>query len=116
MRVLRGPQDEAAANREEGSMSGGSMDYLYRRVEDANIYVESDLHQAFIEHLQLVAKALHDIEWVQGGDYGKGDDLEAIRAVLGKDADQLALKVAIRNAEVMAARLQCAIESAKRAA
>lgn len=69
-------------------MSGGSMDYVYARVSEAadNIRERGDsttLHKAFAEHLYLVAKALHDLEWEQSGDYGEGDADEAIRRAMG---------------------------------
>jgi len=31
--------------------------------------------------LRAVGKAAHDVEWVDSGDYGPGDEVEAIRAV-----------------------------------
>ena len=34
----------------------------------------------FIGLLRIVAKAAHDIEWVDSGDYDSGDEVEAIRA------------------------------------
>ena len=59
-------------------MSGGSMNYLYSRLEyDANFSQDTPERRAFAKHLKLVAKALHDIEWVESGDYGKGDDTAA---------------------------------------
>lgn len=63
-------------------MSGGSMDYLHQRVGEASFNLSTPLRRAFRAHLSLVAKALHDIEWVDSGDYGKGDEEAAIRAVL----------------------------------
>lgn len=79
-------------------MSGGSMNYLYRRVEDAADNIETgrdyDLYDdytprpvdpkrlAFAAHLRLVAKALHDIEWVDSGDCVPGDEHDAIDACL----------------------------------
>lgn len=35
----------------------------------------------FAELLRLASKAAHDIEWVDSGDFGPGDEVEAIRAV-----------------------------------
>ena len=49
---------------------------------------------AFAAHLDDVAKAMHNIEWVDSCDYGKGDDEESIRSVLGKGADQYAMQAA----------------------
>lgn len=68
-------------------MSGGSMNYLYSRLEhDATFRECTPERRAFAKHLQLVAKALHDIEWVDSGDYSPGDDSEAIRACLSSGA------------------------------
>ena len=64
-------------------MSGGSMDYLYSRVQDAAFRENTALRRAFRRHLDLVSKALHDIEWVDSADYGPGDEEESIRAVIG---------------------------------
>jgi hypothetical protein len=54
-------------------MSGGSMDYLYIRVEDATFKTNSPERKAFRRHLMRVAKALRSIEWNDSGD---GDDAE----------------------------------------
>lgn len=65
-------------------MSGGSLDYVYSQVEYAaeQMKTSTPLHRAFRSHLFDVAQALHDIEWVESGDYGEGDDVEAMRVVL----------------------------------
>lgn len=70
-------------------MSGGSMYYLYRKVEDAEFEQDTPERKRFAEHLQKVAKALHDIEWVDSCDYGLGDEDEAIRACVGNDVQDL---------------------------
>ena len=68
-------------------MSGGSMNYIYSRLEsDAEFDLNTPERVAFAKHLKLVAKALHDIEWVDSSDYGPGDDTAAIRACLGNAA------------------------------
>jgi len=62
-------------------MSGGSMNYFSRRIEwecICNIAPTTPERRAFIEHLRKVAKALHEIEWVDSGDTGPGDDKDAI--------------------------------------
>lgn len=59
-------------------MSGGSMDYLYRQVEEANFKENTSLRKAFRVHLNKVAKAMQDIEWVDSGDCGPGDEDKAI--------------------------------------
>lgn len=64
-------------------MSGGSMNYLYTQVEYAEFRTDTPERRAFAKHLKKVAKALHDIEWVDSGDYGPGDETAAILACLG---------------------------------
>lgn len=77
-------------------MSGGSMNYLYSRIEsDANFCTDTPMRKAFAAHLMKVTRALHDIEWVDSGDYGPGDDVDAIRECIG---DAPALEVAIAQA------------------
>jgi hypothetical protein len=72
-------------------MSGGSLNYLFYKVEEAAHTIHrgggTALHRAFAAHLDLVAKALRDVEWVLSGDYGEGQDREAIRACLPKNAE-----------------------------
>jgi hypothetical protein len=78
-------------------MSGGSMNYLYSKLEyDATFREDTPERKAFAKHLQLVAKALHDIEWVDSADYGPGDENAAIRACLTHGA---ILESAIEQAE-----------------
>ncbi len=95
-------------------MSGGSLDYLYLKIEQAihesrdfyyeeiqNYYVDGQNtyvkvypfqtyeHINFYEHLKLVSKALHDLEWSMDSDIGLGDELEAIRAVLKSNSNDI---------------------------
>ena len=66
-------------------MSGGSMNYLYSKVlHNADFPLDTPEREAFAAHLKLVAQALHDIEWVDSGDYGPGDENAAIRACLSE--------------------------------
>jgi len=44
-------------------MSGGSMDYLFRKVENATFRTHTPQRRAFLKHLGLVARALKAIEW-----------------------------------------------------
>lgn len=95
-------------------MSGGSYDYAYARVENFAHELratDNPLRRAFRSHLLLVAKAMHDIEWVDSCDYAPGDENEAIRAALGTNADaaQMAeiavdLRRLVGEAEVLLAR------------
>jgi len=67
-------------------MSGGSMKYLYSKVlHESDFPLDTPERIAFAKHLNLVAQALHDIEWVDSGDYGPGDDSAAILACLNPD-------------------------------
>ena len=63
-------------------MSGGSMDYFYFRVDEVEFPLTTIERRAFRALLSKVAKALHDIEWVDSGDYGTGDETATIRACL----------------------------------
>ena len=91
-------------------MSGGSMNYLYSRSEcDANFKTNTPERKAFADHMRKVIKALHDIEWVDSGDYGPGDENEAIRACLG---DALMLASVIEQAHEAAKALRAELERA----
>lgn len=71
-------------------MSGGSMNYAYRQVEEAesSISAFNPRRVAFKKLLLKVAQALHDIEWVDSGDCGPGDEDHAIDACLKFDVQQ----------------------------
>ena len=51
-------------------MSGGSMDYVYSRVQAIEFDQSTPERIAFAAHLQLVAAALRAIEWEDSGDTG----------------------------------------------
>jgi len=91
-------------------MSGGSMNYLYSRLEYAEFTADTPERRAFARHLKLVAKALHDIEWVDSGDFGPGDENEAIRACLG---DAVMLATVLEMAKEAVATLQSEIDKAE---
>jgi hypothetical protein len=78
-------------------MSGGSMDYLTYKVDEVASDLQNKnntpLQRAFGKHLEKVAKALHDVEWVWSGDYGTGGDEEAIKDVLGDVKSEKALDI-----------------------
>ena len=91
-------------------MSGGSMNYLYSKIEyDAIFRIDTPERKAFAKHLQLVAKALHDIEWVDSSDYSNGKENEAIRACIG---DGAVLVAAIEQAHEAAEILRKELERA----
>ena len=91
-------------------MSGGSLNYVYSQVE----YAASEIairatcleHKAFAKHLLLVAKALHDVEWVLSGDFGLGDEKAAIQAVLGENHAGITRQVAIDEVRRILAELE----------
>lgn len=93
-------------------MSGGSMNYLYSKLEyDATFSTNTAERRAFRQHLALVAKALRAIEWVDSGDSGPGDENAAIRACLAPGA---VLEAAIERAHEAHRELQAELERACR--
>lgn len=82
-------------------MSGGSYEYAYHRIEElaADIRATTALRKAFKAHLVKVAKACHDIEWVDSCDYSPGDEDDAIRACLGEATDALVLAEVLAEAK-----------------
>lgn len=66
-------------------MSGGSMNYLYSTIEQ-NLTFDKNTKErkAFYKHMQAIIQALHDIEWVDSGDYGPGDENKAINKCISK--------------------------------
>lgn len=73
-------------------MSGGSMDYLYSRVVNAEFKRNTPEREAFAKHLAKVSEALHDIEWVDSSDYAKGDENAAILECLGDERERILLR------------------------
>lgn len=101
-------------------MSGGSYNYAFRHVDEMAESIETrhrstPLRRAFAEHLKLVGKAMHAIEWVDSGDYGPGDEEAAIKAVLGPHAEALALGQLVGDAERLVKDLTDQIAKAKEA-
>jgi hypothetical protein len=90
-------------------VSGGSLDYVFLKVEEAADTIlgrsrsQTPEHVAFVKHLRLVAAALKDIEWVLSCDLGDGDDLPAIRKVISQadalDAAREAIEKAIKEGQ-----------------
>lgn len=80
-------------------MSGGSYNYMYSRIDYfvEELRIKDDPRRAaFKRVLKLVSDAAKAVEWVDSGDYGPGDDHEAIdRLLTGLGADpELARKAA----------------------
>lgn len=90
-------------------MSGGSYDYVYRHIAAmAEVLKDASTpdRRAFASLLVDVAEALHDIEWVDSGDYSPGDENAAIERCLNKD---IVLEQIIADAKVAAETLVDAI-------
>jgi hypothetical protein len=93
-------------------MSGGSMNYLYSKLEhNATFSTDTPERKAFKAHLAKVAKALHDIEWVDSCDMGPGDENAAIRACLQPDAVLFTL---IEQAKDVMAAIRAEVEKHER--
>jgi hypothetical protein len=63
-------------------MSGGTMDYLYRKIQAAEFPQDTPERIAFAAHLHLVAEALRAIEWVDSGDLSPGAESRLIELCL----------------------------------
>lgn len=87
-------------------MSGGSLNYAYSDIERIAYTIqtraETLMQKAFAKHLDLVARALHDLEWVYSSDYGPGDEEEAIKKCL---SNEFILSVLIDEAKRIRAEL-----------
>lgn len=96
-------------------MSGGSLNYAYSALEETAIKIlrraETPLHKAFAAHLLKVSKALHDLEWVFSSDYGPGEEIEAIKAVVSPLAE---LESATEAAQQALKDLQAALDGVKK--
>lgn len=93
-------------------MSGGSYQYAYSRLENDFLYefarrADTPERKAFLAHIQKVIEAMHDIEWVDSGDYGPGDENQAIMQCVAK-AD--IIKCHIEEAEQACETLKTLLE------
>lgn len=98
-------------------MSGGSWDYVFSKFEDVAGSLQADgrAERRALGRLVLkVAKAMHDIEWVDSGDYGAGDERKAIAdAVGGHKALAVAeLQELVREGQRVAGDIDSAIRRA----
>lgn len=96
-------------------MSGGSLDYVYNKVSDAAGCIRSlskkPIHLAFAKHLDLVSKALYDLELVFSHDCSYPSEERAIQACL-KENDELTS--AREEAEKVLKNLQEVLEKSKK--
>lgn len=66
-------------------MSGGSWEYVYGKFEDVASRLKHDgrpKRRALGRLIAKIAVAMHDIEWVDSGDYSSDQEDEAIDAVV----------------------------------
>jgi hypothetical protein len=82
------------ANEKKINMSGGSYDYIGFRIRDLRDQIRSQdkdpRRASFAKLMSLVGDAMHDIEWVDSGDCGEGDEHKSIDKVfhfLGTDPE-----------------------------
>lgn len=97
-------------------MSGGSYNYAYRHAEDTALALsrkKGPLYNAFGRHLLLVAKAMHDIEWVDRCDYGEDREFEAIENVLGEHRRELTIAEALEQIDTIKEELIALLEEGK---
>jgi hypothetical protein len=70
-------------------MSGGSMNYLYSHIQDAEFELTTPQRIAFKQHLNLVAEACKAIEWVDSGDNSEGSENQfIIKCINNKDNEE----------------------------
>jgi hypothetical protein len=95
-------------------MSGGSLDYLYGRVNDAVIEIKrrakTPLQKAFANHLNDVSIALYDLEMLYSGDYSDGDEVESLSKVVSKE---MVLASVVDDAERILEQLQIVLNDIK---
>lgn len=101
---------------QEEMMSGGSLDYVYGKLEDAIPTIASYGRdhklphvEAFAKHLDLVKEALHDIEWTMSGDYGQDGADDSIAKVLGPMAGTRTLEVILEDLRESAAKIEALV-------
>jgi hypothetical protein len=98
-------------------MSGGSWDYVYRRIADAGerLALHADpTRRAMAPHLARLADAMKAIEWHDSGDWGPEHEEPAVRAFLDGcgGADLARLEVLRVDAERLVAELRDALAKA----
>jgi hypothetical protein len=91
------------------TVSGGSWDYVFHHFDDVAGKLDgsdSSLRRALGKRIASIAKALHDIEWVDSCDYNEGDDVESIKAALGPQWREEQLAEVTQHAEAVLAELR----------
>ena len=86
-------------------MSGGSWDYAYSKFRDIGEQLEcarDPKRRALGKLVVKISKAMHDIEWVDSGDYGTGGEVAAIDEVIGPRAE---LETLVEDAKTVRAQI-----------
>lgn len=90
-------------------MSSSSLDYFYSKLEnfldEYKGYFDTPLRNAMHSKLKLAVQALHDMEWVDGGDYGIGDDVAVIKTFVDPEFVLETTKRELRELIVVAQKL-----------
>lgn len=91
-------------------MSGGTYEYAYSTVDNFMHAMKQNTpeRRAFADLLGDVIEAMHDIEWVDSGDYRPGDENAAIERCLSKE---ILIEQVIADAREAAAALTTALAS-----
>ena len=95
-------------------MSGGSWNYQYHEFEELaqKLSTQPDYkRRSMAVKVAQLATAMHDIEWVDSGDYGDGDEVKSIDLFLGADRNSLMLEELERNALVVMEDLRKELEN-----
>lgn len=68
-------------------MSGGQYDYFCWKIDEVEctlLHTETDPRRATLKKVLIkLSRAMHDVEWVDSCDYGKGRDYEALDELFG---------------------------------
>jgi len=100
-------------------MSGGSWGYFYNDLDDVADrlrFSDEPERRPLGDLLKLAVEALHDIEWVDSGDYGAGNEVPAIESVfssMGVDLNLITLSIMVERAEREISRIRERIDMAK---
>lgn len=90
-------------------MSGGSWDYAYVKFEDVASTLLNErcpLRRALGEHLELIAYAMHEIEWVDSCDKSEPSDTDAIKNVFKNNNNSPILKTLINDGKALIVELE----------
>jgi hypothetical protein len=104
-------------------MSGGSLDYVYCKVNDAASTVrdyavrrkDRALLEAFADHLDKVSNCLHSIEWDFSGDTNLNEqEYLELRSLLNKQAELVsAIRIAKEAEKILLEVIQIADKNAR---